>query len=672
MSQQPQPISVKPTDFEADVDASTSEAVNVALGDKPKKREVTLGERTTRRGSFFQIFSSRAAGGPASRPMRRNSLFEVMTRRRSSTDASKMPRNPAMVVDLQTARESEGGKGTVPDKAAGTGADTGTALAPGGEVDIFELRNIGFILQYFAIGIIYGGLPATIYGLFLGYLSVPGYVYATAGVITTLPWSFKFFFGMLNDCVPIAGYRRKPYMVIGWALCCAMLVFLSTHTLPEPYYCFVNGTYLEEEPPCNPSAKEKGGEYAMLMCLAALGYVVADVGADGLMVQYAQREPQETRGQTQTMIYLVRTLGVVVATALVGLCMNGKEYNGTFDWTLSYNQICAILAVPAGLMVPISWFLVQEEKVRMQIGGGGTHEGEIIGDEAHGGAPTTFRAYLRQSWDLLSSRAFFFVVLFNFFEPFVGRISTTAGGYVKSEWAGVKSLQNQMFSLVSSLVFAFGLYQVKKRFLNYSWRKMLAVTTVILNATDMLIAFLTIFDVVRNQYFYLGETILDEIPAAANFVVGTYIIVEMADVGNEGLTYGLLTTISNLGSPFARAVGNQIFGAFKQNLSERQNYVEDTPSFRNAVALSFGMSYAFSFAALGFLVLLPRQKEEAQARKAAWGRSPAYAYTTVALLACALCYSLSVNFLAMFPDTMCLKFAGGSGCGGGGGNSTSV
>jgi Na+/melibiose symporter-like transporter len=656
----PQPISVKPTDFDSDVEATNlSQASNLALGDKPKKKEVTLGDRTTRgarRGSFLQIFSSRGRG---------NSLFEVMTRRRSTTDAAidtdagKMPGNPT-IVDM-TARKS-------------TDMGAGTALAPGGEVDIFELRNIGFILQYFAIGIIYGGLPATIYGLFLGYLSVPGYVYATAGVITTLPWSFKFFFGMLNDCVPIFGYRRKPYMVIGWALCCAMLLFISTHSLPDPYYCFVNGTYLEDEPPCNPSAKEKGGEYAMLMCLAALGYVVADVGADGLMVQYAQREPQATRGQTQTMIYLVRTLGVVVATALVGLCMNGKEYNGTFDWTLSYNQICGILAVPAGVMVPVSWFLVQEEKVRMAMGGGGGTDGGIIGDEANGGAPTTFRGYLRQSWELLSSKAFFYVVLFNFFEPFVGRISTTAGGYVKSEWAGVKSLQNQMFSLVSSLVFAFGLYQVKKRFLNYSWRKMLAITLVMLNATDMIIAFLTIFDVVRNQYFYLGETILDEIPAAANFVVGTYIIVEMADVGNEGLTYGLLTTISNLGSPFARAVGNQIFGAFRQNLSERQNYVDDSPEFRRAVAWSFAMSYGFSFAALGFLVLRPRQKEEAQLRKATWGRSPTYAYITVCLLLCALCYSLSVNFLAMFPDTMCLKFAGGSGCGGGGGggNSTSV
>ena len=65
----------------------------------------------------------------------------------------------------------------------------GGALAGGGEIDLWEFNNIGFILQYFTIGIIYGGLPATIYGLF-----VPGYGYATAGVISTLPWSFKFFF----------------------------------------------------------------------------------------------------------------------------------------------------------------------------------------------------------------------------------------------------------------------------------------------------------------------------------------------------------------------------------------------------------------------------------------------------------------------------------------------
>jgi MFS family permease len=258
-------------------------------------------------------------------------------------------------------------KAMTADKDVGISiADNNGALAPGGEVNILEWRNIGFLMQYFAVGIVYGGLPSTVYGLFMGYLNVPGYIYATAGVITTLPWSFKFVWGLINDCVPIRGYRRKPYMVIGWLMCAIMLIVLSQYPLPAPYYCRdANGEYIKgpDVKPCNPDAQNRGGEYAMLMCLAALGYVVADVAADGLMVEYARREPEEKRGTTQTMIYLVRTLGMVGAVALVGLCMNGKEYNGTFDWSLSFNQVCGILAVPIILMVPISMFLVKEDRL---------------------------------------------------------------------------------------------------------------------------------------------------------------------------------------------------------------------------------------------------------------------------------------------------------------------
>ena len=54
-----------------------------------------------------------------------------------------------------------------------------------------------------------------------------------------------------------------------------------------------------------------------------------------------------------------------------------------------------------------------------------------------------------------------------------------------------------------------------------------------------------------------------QVPYAANFVVSTFVIVEMAEEGNEGLVYGLLTTTANLGSPVARAIGNQLFGLFR-------------------------------------------------------------------------------------------------------------
>ena len=97
---------------------------------------------------------------------------------------------------------------------------------------------------------------------------------------------------------------------------------------------------------------------------------------------------------------------------------------------------------------------------------------------------------------------------------------------------------------------------------------------------DMPFTFLTIYNVIRNQYFYLGETVLYEVPSAANFVVATFIIVEMADEGNEGMVYGLLTTTANLGEPFGNAISNQLFGLFQPALSDSANYIEDTSRFR--------------------------------------------------------------------------------------------
>jgi hypothetical protein len=216
----------------------------------------------------------------------------------------------------------------------------------------------GYLSQYFAVGLIYGGLPSTVYGVFNGYLNVPAHVYATIATVMTLPWSLKFVFGLVNDCFPILGYHRKPYMVIGWSFCAATLLYISCVPLPAPYWCRdANGEYITTAAnssgstqhgkhaaaaePCNSDAAKAGGAYALLMMLAALGYVVADVAADGLTVQLARLEPLESRGRTQTTAYLTRTCGQVCASVLVGFGMNGYEYNGSFELSLSFNQVCA-------------------------------------------------------------------------------------------------------------------------------------------------------------------------------------------------------------------------------------------------------------------------------------------------------------------------------------------
>jgi len=535
-------------------------------------------------------------------------------------------------------------------------ADSG-AIDLSEPVDIWTWDNCGYLAQYFAVGLIYGGLPATLYGVFRGYLACPGYVYSTTRVIITLPWSFKFLFGLINDTCPILNYRRKPYMVIGWAFCTVALMICWFSPLPDPYYCKDSeGKYIMEvadenhpgklravtaKEACNPDAPKEGGYYAILMTLAALGYVIADVAADGLTVQYARREPVEVRGQTQTTIYLIRVCGQIVAVFLVAFGMNTYEYNGTFSVGFSWNTILAILAIPSICMVPLSWYRIVEPEVE---------ETTKIGE------------YFSGVWTLLQSKAMFWVIMYSFWNPVVSYIGTTAGGQVKQHWAQVKNLQNQLFSLLGLVIFAFGLWLTKRYFLSYSWRCMLITTTIFLNGVDMLFSYPTIYDVIRNQYFYLGEEVLLDIPSAANFVVGTFYIVEMADDGNEGLVYGLLTTIANLGGPVANALSNQIFEMFTPALSDDANYIEDSSSFRNTVAESFTLSYFFAFAGMAFVFLLPTQKAQAQLRKKTWPHNIAYAWISVIIIGVAFIYSMSVNILSLFPSTMCLKYAGGNGC----------
>jgi len=321
--------------------------------------------------------------------------------------------------------------------------------------------------------------------------------------------------------------------------------------------------------------------------------------------------------------------------------MNGWAYNGDFNWTLQWNEVMGIFAIPSALMIPISAFLIKEDKVA---------------------ETPKASSYFTGAYTLLQGRAMTYVLLFQFFYNMVQGMTTTASGNVQDIWAGVLNLQNNLFTLIGNLLFMLGLWIVKKRLLHVSWRLMLATTTIATTLVDALFSFLTIFDIVRNQYFYLGEGLLTQLPTAIGFVVGTFVIVEMADNGNEGLVYGLITTIANLGSPFSRAIGNQIYALFKPDISNRACYYEDSFEFRQVVAMSFLVYYVFSFVALGFLPLLPNQKEDAQFRKATWTRGHGYAIFNIIFIMSAFLYSVCVNFLGLFPETRCLQFAGGQGC----------
>uniref|UniRef100_K3W684 Uncharacterized protein n=1 Tax=Globisporangium ultimum (strain ATCC 200006 / CBS 805.95 / DAOM BR144) TaxID=431595 RepID=K3W684_GLOUD len=90
----------------------------------------------------------------------------------------------------------------------------GGALRAGGAPNPWGRDYIGLLIQYMAVGMIYGTLPGTVYPFLLNYLNMEGTQVVSARVLLNLPWSFKVVYGILSDCFPIFGYRRRPFMMI--------------------------------------------------------------------------------------------------------------------------------------------------------------------------------------------------------------------------------------------------------------------------------------------------------------------------------------------------------------------------------------------------------------------------------------------------------------------------
>ncbi|KAE9161226.1 hypothetical protein PF005_g31329 [Phytophthora fragariae] len=376
-----------------------------------------------------------------------------------------------------------------------------------------------------------GTLPGTIYPFLFNYLNMEGTQVMSATVLLNMPWSFKVFFGMLTDCVPIWGYRRRPFMVLGWTLCFTMLVAMTCMDAGAPYY--PDDKYATMDPhdltpemiaTFNESAHHVGGKFVFMMMIAAIGYVAADVATDAMMVEVAQREPEATRGYTQTTIYMVRTAFIMVSNILTGFAFNGKEYGGDFNFSLSFPQLMLVLSIYCFPVIPISWYFIQED----------VHPGII------------FRDYLAELWHLVQMRPMYQVIAYKFLAGIFENFSVTCFDPMQAYWAKVTPLNEKMMTIVGNGVFAITLYFTGKYGLQWNWRKMHAVTIVSVVVMEFIVTMLTTWDIARNQWFWLGVPVAEALPNGIAFVIATFVMVELAGEGNEGAVYGMV------GSPLRR------------------------------------------------------------------------------------------------------------------------
>ncbi|KAF0715650.1 Aste57867_3277 [Aphanomyces stellatus] len=507
------------------------------------------------------------------------------------------------------------------------------ALRQGGAPVYTSPEVLAVLAQYFSVGILYGALPYVPYSVLVQYFHLSGTQYTSAKALINLGWSFKVFIGMLSDVFPIMGYRRKPYMMVGWFMAGACLLALALMSHGEPY-----DPKLGDKDPYNLAVMAKGTRIGLICALATIGYILADVPADAMVVEYAQREPEHVRGRMQTLIYGTRTITSTITTLVVGICLNSDKYQGKFDWDMGLNNFFLLLCIPSFAAVPITYFYIKDTKV----------------------AAVKWSDYWAQFWGLVQRRCVWQLMLFNFFFNLFGFYCTTAAApYVMSTWAGVENINYSIMSAVGSLIFTVILAVMGKWGTMWNWRFWLVLTTVGTSAFDSIVQYLTIYGVVRSQWFYLGVPLVEQVPMAVQFIISTFAIVEVADEGNEGLIYGLLTTCCNMGSPFGAMITNILADQFRISSTDIER---DDKDARDQVAISYAIYYGFTCFAACLVVFYPNQKKMLHEWKREGGLYPTVGAASLILGFSILAMAVTSNVMTMFESTMCLRFAGGHGC----------
>ncbi|CAE6942335.1 nipblb [Symbiodinium sp. CCMP2592] len=512
------------------------------------------------------------------------------------------------------------------------------------EYALSDSRNCGITLHYFASGFVTGAVNAIFFDVLAGYLNVSAAVMQGGVNLAQLPTVFSIVLGILSDSWPICGLRRRPYMLGGWLLAAACSFCLMGMGLPGPYYCFSSeeDRYLFEQAPCNPDAVDFYVPLMVCVCGAQLGITAAGSAANGLMVEYAKAEAEENRGRAQTLLQMVNTAGYFVSVTIVAFGFNGRMFTGSFNQRhqLSYQEAIGIVAVMCTVTGALCAVKVHERP----------------------GGSASLRDYSRSSWHLLESKAFCAVALFFFASSSIFNISTTARVWVGLEWAKTENMQRQLCGMLGACLSLLGSWLIQKWFLGASWRKIIFVTGVSTTLLDAIPQFCTIFDVIRNQYFYLGEPVTQNVPQAMSALVTTFLINELADDSNCALVAGLMDTIAAVAQRLSVVLSNQVFSVFTPSLSDRMNYIEDTQDFRWTVASSFLLSYFIYSLCFLALPLLPAQKGEARERKQTWCKRPVFAMLATFILGVTLLYTLIGDFLVLDPSLTCLHFLGGQGC----------
>jgi MFS family permease len=328
-------------------------------------------------------------------------------------------------------------------------------------LEIYRKENYCIMASYFSVGFCLYFTSTPVYYYMIDYLGASSTKTSVLSTLQSLPWSFKILYGLLSDSSPILGYRRKPYLLIGW------LVFLLSNLILVMMV--------------TPSITNTIAWNFFMMC----GLLLADVCTDTMSVERAKLETEENRGTLQSLGYTFRALGGVIGAVLGAVLYNKDSWGwGLYIWQIYLiNGLVPFVIVMAGFITLVELAPVEPNY-------------EI-------------RTQLENVWSTLQLRAVWrpmaFIYTYNVFQ-----VSNGAWTNYLVEGLDFSDFDLGLLTIAGALMTWVGLIAYREYFFRTGWQKIYIFTT-ILGVFFSFLQILLIYQVnqllgIPNLVFALGDT----------------------------------------------------------------------------------------------------------------------------------------------------------------------
>jgi hypothetical protein len=496
------------------------------------------------------------------------------------------------------------------------------SLRKGGAVKFFSRYCLGIVAATFSSTFAVECLNSAIQPMLRQHFGLTLVQLAASQRITSMPLVLSFLFGLLSDCYPIMGFRRKAYTLLG----------LVTSVLSIWCLALINA-YAESL-----EAGTAGTGLAALVigfaALASTGNNVMYVCIHTRVIELSQREPLGLRGSIQATYLIFRCVVYIITDA----CVYAVQRTAT---ATSSHQTTALVVF--GFVIALPMPLI----VRFW-------------DEKRYSLPTTIKTRGQILWKIMQQKAVWSVLAFQCFYTLFNQISFNGPAVIISVWAGasgdnvfVKQVMYYGATIVTILVWRF-------YFMNRPWRTFYAGSPALLIVPQLIVSVLVSQDIVRNHVFYRFMGLFSSVSFAIGWLGSIIPLTEIIQEGSEGAMVGLTLSLYFLVGIFVQTNSVGLFEG--SNFYDVAGVAADTSDARMDVLRALLLNYGINALAFFRLFFLPRQKLDTQQLRSYGGYTKCASGAIVTFASVLFLYSLAITIMTFIPSTSCIRVVGGTGC----------